>query len=57
MTYEELVSILPDAHIEEVGDRRELVIYTGWSTATYDDDTGEWTITPNDLLVSMPEGL
>lgn len=34
MTLEQLQALLPDAHIEEVGDRRELVIYTGLSEGT-----------------------
>lgn len=32
-TIDDLQALLPDAHIERVGDREELVIYTGWSTA------------------------
>ena len=52
-----LMSLLPDAHIEEVGDRRELVIYTGWSIGTYDADEDRWTDTPHGRLVPMPEFL
>lgn len=56
-TYRGLVGLFPDAAIEEVGDRRELVIYTGLSTATYDPDLDEWTDTPGGRLVPMPEHL
>lgn len=55
MTYDELAALLPDAAIEEVGDRRELVIYTGLSTATYDAEKDEWADSPE--LVPMPEFL
>lgn len=55
MTLRQLQARFPDAAIEEVGDRRELVIYTGLSTGTYDGDTDEWTA--RRWLVPMPEGL
>lgn len=45
-TLDDLQSLLPNAAIEEVGQRRELVIYTGWSTHT-DGET----------LVPMIEGV
>lgn len=56
-TLGELAAALPNAHIEEVGERRELVIYTGWSSATYDTEKDEWTDTPDLALVPMPEFL
>lgn len=48
-TFDDLVRLLPEAAIETVGDREELVIYTGWSVAAdgetlepmHDDDEGE----------------
>lgn len=52
-----LESLLPNAAIDEVGERRELVIYTGLSVATYDPDADEWTDTPRGRLVPMPEML
>lgn len=42
-TYDDLQALLPEAAIEEVGDRRELVIYTGWSRGK------------DDVLVAMAE--
>lgn len=56
-TLTDLSAAFPNAHIEEVGDRRELVIYTGWSACTYDRETEEWTDTPNLRLVEMDEFL
>ena len=56
-TYAELEALLPSAAIEEVGKRRELVIYTGLSVATYDADTYTWTDTPDGRLVPMDEHL
>lgn len=44
-TLAELQALLPDSAIEEVGDREELVIYTGWSR----DE--------NDYLVPMDDTL
>lgn len=41
----DLEALFPDAAIEEVGDRREVVIYTGLS------------VTPDGRLVQMPEDL
>jgi hypothetical protein len=55
MTLRQLQRLLPDAHIEEVGDRRELVIYTGLATATYDPNTDQWT--NRRYLVPMTEDL
>ena len=57
MTEKALEALFPDAHIEEVGDRRELVVYTGLSTATYDPDTDQWTETKGGRLVPMEEDL
>lgn len=53
-TLTELQALHPDAAIEEVGDRRELVIYTGLAVATYDPENDDWTDAPNGLLVPMP---
>lgn len=53
----DLEALFPDAAIEEVGDRREVVIYTGLSVATYDPKTDVWTDTPDGRLVQMPEDL
>ena len=55
MRLDDLKAMHPDAAIEEVGDRREIVIYTGLSTATYDPETDRWT--ESDQLVPMPESL
>jgi hypothetical protein len=52
-----LMGLLPNSAIEEVGDRRELVIYTGLSVGTYDYEADEWTDTPRGRLVPMPENL
>jgi hypothetical protein len=52
-----LQGLLPNAAIEEVGERRELVIYTGLSVATYDADLDDWTETPRGRLAPMPEFL
>lgn len=35
--WDDISALLPDAHMELVGDRREVVIYTGWTVA--DDET------------------
>lgn len=56
-TEKALQALLPDAAIEEVGERRELVIYTGLATATYDRDADEWTETRGGRLVPMDEFL
>jgi hypothetical protein len=55
LTLRQLQRLLPDAAIEEVGERRELVIYTGLSTATYSENRDEWT--ERRWLVPMPEFL
>jgi hypothetical protein len=55
LTLRQLERLLPDAAIEEVGDRRELVIYTGLSTGTYDPKRDEWT--ERRWLVPFPEEL
>lgn len=52
-----LLNAFPNGCVEEAGDRRELVIYTGLSAATYDPETDEWTDTPRGRLVPYPEGL
>jgi hypothetical protein len=49
--------MLPNAEIEEVGKRRELVIYTGLAVETYDPKTDEWTPSPTDELVPMSDEL
>lgn len=41
-TLGDLEALIPDAHVEPVGDRRELVIYTGWKL----DDEDEQTLVP-----------
>lgn len=55
MTLKQLHAEWPDAACEEVGERRELVIYTGLSTATYDRKKDEWT--ERRWLVPMDEFL
>ena len=55
MTLERLQKLLPDAAIEEVGDRRELVIYTGLSSAVYYPATDTWDESP--VLVPMSDAL
>lgn len=56
VTVDDLEQLLPDAAVEVVGDRRELVIYTGLTDATYDPTVDVWTPTGG-RLVPMPEGL
>lgn len=56
-TLADLETLLPGAAMEEIGDRRELVIYTGLTTATYDAERDEWTDTSDGRLVPYPEEL
>lgn len=56
-TLPQMIRTFPDWAIEEVSDRRELVIYTGLSIATYNVETDEWTETPGGRLVPMNEDL
>lgn len=42
-TIDDLHALLPDAHMEPVGARQEVVIYTGWS------------VTEDGVLVPMPK--
>ena len=50
MTYAELQDLLPDAAIEEVGERSELVIYTGLSVPAHslDEDWSDIELVPMD---------
>ncbi len=55
VTMAKLEAMHPGAAIEEVGDRREIVIYTGLSAGKYDDATGKWT--DEQEIHPMPECL
>lgn len=57
MTLAELQALIPGAAIEEVGDRRELVIYTGLAAEVYDPATDTWTVPLDGQLVPYAEEL
>lgn len=56
-TLHDIARTFPDSHIEEVGERREIVIYTGMCSAVYDATHDSWVDTPNASLVPMSEEL
>lgn len=53
----DLEALLPGAAIEEVGERRELVIYTGLAVEVYDPAKDEWLPTSDGRLVPFPDEL
>jgi hypothetical protein len=57
MRLEELRAMWPGAAIEEVGQRRELVIYTGLAVEAYDPETDEWSPLPTGELAPISDEL